>query len=75
MLDDVGPALLVNLNIQELCHAANLPGHIRFEIVEVDETHIRNVADIPPGLNMRPVGPVIKAIFLEPAMKEIVNIN
>ncbi len=75
MLDDVGPTLLVDLDFKKSSHAANFPRHIRFEIVVVGETDIRNVTDIPPGLNMRPVGPVMKTILLEPAMKKLANAN
>jgi hypothetical protein len=54
VLEDRVPPSLVDQDLEKRGDAAHLPGQITFEIREVDEPDVRNIANAPPGAHVVP---------------------
>src|SRR5262245_18916380 len=66
MLDDRGPARLVDRNLEELRDPADLAGHVALETGEVHEANVREIADLPPGPDVVPERPERMPVAIHP---------
>ncbi len=54
MLQDCRPLHGVDVDLEKARDALDLAAHVRFQIVEVDEQHVRQPAEVPPTLRVLP---------------------
>ena len=74
MLDDGGPLILRDVDLEELGHILHLALHISLEVVEVDEHDVGQILDGPQRFDVLPEGPKGFAVVLEPLLPEGQNI-
>src|SRR5262245_59682177 len=74
VLDDVLPARLANRDLEEFRDAPQLPGHVALQVREVDEHHVRQLADLPPAADVLPERPEGMAVAVHPIAPVLLHV-